>query len=133
MFIPGYECNSQVAPGDFDRLISGYRPIQTVLGGDPYCCLSSKKHKKRTEIFGGTGGISGSPELYKTLPAPYRVHRYQLSPLGHKQKGILAFKIMLKQSKRFHPARRVSSRRVYQGGGGRGGGVRNSVRSYVLI
>lgn len=25
LFIPGYECNSPVAPGCFDRLISGYR------------------------------------------------------------------------------------------------------------
>lgn len=35
VFIPGYECHSPVAPGEFDRLVSGYRVTQTVLWGDP--------------------------------------------------------------------------------------------------
>ena len=34
--IPGYEGNSQVAPRDFDRLVSGYRLSQTALLGDTY-------------------------------------------------------------------------------------------------
>ena len=31
LFIPGYECDSPVAPSDFDRLVSGYRLTQTAL------------------------------------------------------------------------------------------------------
>ena len=34
----GNECNSTVAPSDFDRLISGYRLIWGYcLSGDPWC------------------------------------------------------------------------------------------------
>ena len=32
--VPGYECNSPVALRDFDRLIFGYRLIQTALSGE---------------------------------------------------------------------------------------------------
>ena len=35
LFIPRYECDSPVAPSDFDRLISGYRLTQTPLLGNP--------------------------------------------------------------------------------------------------
>ena len=37
-FIPGYECNSPVAPSDFNLLISGYRTTHTALLGNLYCC-----------------------------------------------------------------------------------------------
>ena len=37
LFIPGYECNSAVAPSDFDRLVSGYRLTQTALLRNPCC------------------------------------------------------------------------------------------------
>ena len=40
-FVPGYECNSPVAPSDFNFLMPGYRlkVIETALWGDPllYC------------------------------------------------------------------------------------------------
>ena len=34
LFTPGFECNFPTAPGDFDRLISGYRIMQTALYRD---------------------------------------------------------------------------------------------------
>ena len=37
LFIPGYECDSPVAPSDFDRLIEGYPLAQTALLRDPFC------------------------------------------------------------------------------------------------
>ena len=36
LFIPGYECNSPVAPSGVDRLLSGHRLTQTALLEDPY-------------------------------------------------------------------------------------------------
>ena len=40
LFVQGYECNSSIAPCDFDRVISGYGLTQTALFGDPYCCTA---------------------------------------------------------------------------------------------
>ena len=42
LFTPGYECDSPVAPSDLDRLMSGYRLIQTAfdLLRDPCCCTT---------------------------------------------------------------------------------------------
>ena len=37
LFISRYECNSPVAPSDFDRRISGCRLTQTALSEDLYC------------------------------------------------------------------------------------------------
>ena len=37
LFLPRYKCSSPVAPGGFDRHISGYRiSTQTALLGDPH-------------------------------------------------------------------------------------------------
>ena len=41
-FVPGYECNFPVAPGDFDGLISGCRLTQTALLGNPYASISAR-------------------------------------------------------------------------------------------
>ena len=41
LFVQGYECNSSIAPCDFDRVISGYGLTQTALFGDPYCCTAA--------------------------------------------------------------------------------------------
>ena len=49
----GCECNSPVVPSDFDRLISGYRLIQTALLGDPpYCaCLFCCVFASHSRVF----------------------------------------------------------------------------------
>lgn len=117
IFIPGFECNRSPSPaGRFRPALYRDTAFLRPPHGGPLLLSSVIKKQQRMETFGATGGISGSPELYK---AP--------RPLGVKStvdrnvyEDILVFKIMPKPSFHFRPERRASSRRAYQGGVGRG-------------
>ena len=50
LYIPGYECNSPVAPSDFERRMSGYRLTQTPLLWNP--CFTSAVYSRHVPPLG---------------------------------------------------------------------------------